>query len=148
MGSSDYLNGIIYDLLDVIWEEHGLGARYRTTLVGSTYFRNKYGDALIKDNWRDTVDAVIEALKKEGLITDAGYEGKDNILNMKFHNCQHLDIERQLLDRRIKIISCPCAHVVMYFLDKLVGKHSEIATLDVEGSECTVSFCVMGSELK
>ena len=48
-----------------------------------------------------------------------------------------------MLSKGMKVFSCQCAHVVMYFLDRLVGKHSELATVQVGDNECTATFCVM-----
>jgi hypothetical protein len=145
MKSYDYLNSIITDLTDVLWEEHGTGAKYRTTLVGTEYFKNKYGDKLIKNNWRDTLHAVITVLKDEGIITDATYDKEDLVLTIKFNSCLHLETEKQLIKNGINIINCPCANVVMYFIDKVVGRYSELVKVDIENNECIATICIMGN---
>ena len=66
MKNCDYLNSIIKDLTDVLWEEHGTGAKYRTTLVGIDYFKEKYGAKLMKSNWLETLDTVLGVLKRKG----------------------------------------------------------------------------------
>ena len=147
MSSPDYMNSLINDLLEVLWEEHGTGVRYRTTLVGTTYFKEKYGDRLIGKTWRETVEAVLLALKEEGLIAEAALEAEGYLLRVTFRGCRHLETERLLLGKGIKVPSCQCANVVMYFLDRFVGKYSELATVQVGDNECTAAFCVMGSAL-
>jgi hypothetical protein len=147
MNNPDYMNSLINDLLEVLWEEHGTGVRYRTTLVGTTYFKEKYGDRLIGKTWRETVDAVLLALKQEGLIAEAAFESEGYLLRLTFRGCRHLETERLLLGKGMKVFSCQCANVVMYFLDRLVGKYSELATVEVGDNECTANFCVMGSAL-
>ncbi len=147
MSDPDYLNSLINDLLEVLWEEHGTGVRYRTTLVGTTYFKERYGDRLIGKTWRETVEAVLLALKQEGVIAEAAFEAEGYLLRVTFHGCRHLETERLLLGKGMNVFSCQCAHVVMYFLDRLVGKHSELATVQFGDNECTATFCVMGSAL-
>ncbi|HHV19662.1 MAG TPA: hypothetical protein GXZ27_12620 [Thermoanaerobacterales bacterium] len=145
MKNNDYLNNIIMDLTDVLWEEHGTGAQYRTTLVGTKYFKNKYGTKLIKENWQDTLHAVVDVLKDEGIINDATYDKQDFVLTIKFNSCVHLETEKQLVENGINIISCPCSNVVMYFIDKVVGKHSELVKVTIENNECVATICIMGS---
>jgi hypothetical protein len=146
MSTPDYLNSIINDLLEVLWEEHGTGARYRTTLVGTTYFKQKYGDRLTGKTWRETVEAVLLALKHEGLIADAAFEADERLLSVTFRGCRHLETERLLLDKEMSVFSCQCANVLMHFVDPLMGKYSELATVAVGDNECTASICV-GSSL-
>ena len=84
---------------------------------------------------------------KEGLISEAAFEAEEYLLRVRFRDCRHLETERVLLGKGINVFSCQCAHVVMCFLDRLVGKHSELATVEVGDNECTATFCVMGSNL-
>ena len=143
MANTAYLNSIIKDLTDVLWEEHGTGAKYRTTLVGVDYFTDKYGDSLVKDDPADTVTAVIDALKKEELISDAHFDQEDFVLTVKFNNCIHLATEKELLNSGINIINCPCANIVMHFIDRLSGRYSELVKVNLAGDECTATICVM-----
>ncbi len=148
MSNPDYMTSLVNDLLEVLWEEHGTGVRYRTPLAGTTYFKEKYGDRLIGKTWRETVEAVILALKQEGLIAEAAFEAEEYLLRVRFRDCRHLETERLLLGKGMNVFSCQCSHVVMYFLDRLVGKYSELATVQVgDNDECTATFCVMGSNL-
>ncbi|MDY6825845.1 MAG: hypothetical protein SVV67_01520 [Bacillota bacterium] len=146
MANTAYLNSIIKDLTDVLWEEHGTGAKYRTTLVGVEYFVDKYADKLTKDDIGCTVTAVIDILKKEELISDATFEQEDFVLKVKFKSCVHLETEKQLLDSNIKIINCPCANIVMHFIDNLIGKYSELVNVDIDQDECTATICMMKSD--
>jgi len=146
MASTEYLNSIIKDLTDVLWEEHGTGAKYRTTLVGVEYFINKYGDRLVKKDISKTVEAVIDALKEENLISDAVFEQEDFVLKVKFKTCAHLETENELLESGIKIINCPCANIVMYFIDILIGKYSELVSIDIENDRCEATICMMKND--
>ncbi len=143
MDNNAYLHSIIRDLTDVLWEEHGTGAKYRTTLVGVDYFDEKYADSLVNDGIVETVEAVIAALKKENLINDAVYEWGEYALKVTFTACSHLNMEKQLLERGINVINCPCANIIMHFVDKLVGKYSELVNVEVGENECTAVICVM-----
>ena len=69
--NSEYLQSIIKDLTGVAWEEHGRGIRNRTTLVGVEYFDKKYGAKLVGQSVEETIDAVIDVLKQEGVIAEA-----------------------------------------------------------------------------
>lgn len=143
MVDTAYLNSIIKDLTDALWEEHGTGAKYRTTLVGVEYFADKYGNNLIKGNIGDTVEAVLAALKEEGLINDASFDREDFVLKVKFKSCVHLETEKELLDSGIKIINCPCANIVMHFIDKLIGKYSELVSVVLDNDRCEATICMM-----
>jgi hypothetical protein len=147
MSNSAYLNSIIKDLTDVLWEEHGTGAKYRTTLVGVDYFEHKYGDKLTSTTIEDTVNAVIKALKEEGLINFADFNQHNFVLTLNFNKCIHLAMEQQLLEEGLKIINCPCANVIMHFIDRLIGKFSELVDVKIEGDQCTATICVMKSDL-
>lgn len=148
MKNCDYLNSIIKDLTDVLWEEHGTGAKYRTTLVGIDYFKEKYGAKLMKSNWLETLDTVLGVLKEEGLIDGATYEQEDFVLTINFSACIHRQMEKQLLDSGQNIINCPCANVVMHFIDQVVGKYSELVKVDFNEDSCIATICVMGNTSK
>jgi hypothetical protein len=143
MDNNAYLHSIIRDLTDVLWEEHGTGAKYRTTLVGVDYFKEKYADSLVGVGVDETVEAVIDALKKEGLVDNALFERDEYALRVTFTACSHLEMEKQLLNKGINVINCPCANIIMHFVDKLVGKYSELVCVEVGKDKCSAVICVM-----
>lgn len=147
MKNENYYLNIIKDLTDVLWEEHGMGIRTRTTLVGVDHFNNKYGDKLKKDNIPETLDAVIAALKEEGVAAEATYDHQDIVLKMKFESCTHLDTDKKLLDEGIlRVVNCPCANVAMHFVGELTGKFCELAGIEIEDNVCTATIVAMRSQ--
>jgi hypothetical protein len=150
MTANDLLYGLIRDLTDVLYEEHGTGAQYRTTLVGVDYFERKYGDTLVRGTVRETLDAVMDALKAEGIVASAEYSGDraaDFILHLTFKSCILQGLDKELLPLHGKIINCPCANVVMHYVDRVLGKYSEFAEMEIVGDGCKAVMCVMGKAL-
>jgi len=141
---SEYLQSIIEDLTEVAWEEHGRGIRNRTTLVGVEYFESKYGDELVKGSVEATMDAVIAAMKEEGIICEAEYSRDDLVLRVEFGACGHLQTEKQLMERGvIGVVNCPSGNILMHFLGKCVGKYCELAGVEIKGDRCTVTMVMM-----
>lgn len=147
MKNVDYLHSIIKDLTDVLWEEHGRGARYRTTLVGTEYFDKKYGNQLVKETITDTLDEVFKAMKDEEIVADITYDQEDFVLRVNFGSCAHHETEKQLLASGIiNTINCPCANIVMHYVSKITGKYCELSTVDIKENECAATICVMKSQ--
>lgn len=147
MTNTAYLNSIIKDLTDVLWEEHGTGAKYRTTLVGVNHFIKNYGDKLTATTLDDTLNNVIKALIDEEIICDASFDQQNFVLTLRFNECKHLNMEKQLIQSGLKVINCPCTNIVMHYIDKLVGKFSELVDVQVNLNQCTATVCVMKSTL-
>ena len=147
MAKDDFLHALIRDLTDVLYEEHGTGVQYRTTLVGVDYFEKKYGNTLRKTTSHETIDAVIDALKTEGVISSAEYKEDGVTLHATFHSCRLYQIDEELQPLHGKIVNCPCANIVMHFLDSVLGKYSELAKIELDKSGCRVMMCVMGKSL-
>ena len=149
MSSNEFLYGLVRDLTDVLYEEHGTGAQYRTTLVGVDYFEKKYGGTLKRATVRDTLDAVIDALRAEGIVASADYSvdsAADFILYLTFKSCILLGTDTELLPLHGKIIDCPCANIVMHYVDSLLGKFSEFAKMEIDKDGCKAVICVMGKQ--
>lgn len=148
MSAEQYLTEIIKDLELAFWDERGLGARYRTTLVGVKYFQEKFGKELAGAGWKETVEKVLAALVQEGVIQKGTFEGQGNVLTVEFAGCMHLGIEKSLAEKGIRPFSCPCANVVMSYIDALVGASSELVSIDVKENSCRVIFGIVGSTLE
>lgn len=148
MSSNEFLYGLVRDLTDVLYEEHGTGAQYRTTLVGVDYFEKKYGDTLKRATVRDTLEAVIDALQAEGIVASAEYSfdsAAGFILYLTFKSCLLLSTDKELLPLHGKIIDCPCANIAMHYIDCVLAKYSEFAQMDIDGDTCKAVICVMGN---
>ncbi len=148
MNSDKYFTEIVKDLELAFWDERGRGARYRTTLVGVNFFKEKYGDQLKDKSWSKTVDKVIDALVKEGIIGSATYDGKGNVLVLEFKDCAHLTIEKALAEKGIPPYTCPCANAVMHYIDSLIGANSELVSVEIEDNKCVVTLGIVGSTLE
>ncbi len=148
MSNDKYYSEIVKDLELSFWDERGRGARYRTTLVGVNYFKEKYGSDLADKSWSKTVQNVIDALVKDNIIKNATYDGKGNVLVVEFEGCVHLDVERELAKKNIDPFSCPCANVVMHYIDSLIGANSELVSIELTGDNCKVTIGIVGSTLE
>lgn len=148
MIKEQYFTAIVKDLEQAFWDERGLGARYRTTLVGVNYFRNKYGADLLGKGWSETLRHVLDALVREGIVEKAGFKGQGNVLKVEFRGCLHWKIEEELAGKGIPPFSCPCANVVMHYLDSLIGSNSELVSVELEGGRCAVTIGIVGSTLE
>ena len=140
----EYLQGIIKDLTEVAWEEHGRGIRNRTTLVGVEYFEKKYGAKLVRESVEETLDAVIAILKQEGIFADADYSREDLVLRVSFRSCGHVQTEKQLMDQGvIGVVNCPCGNILMHFIGRCVGKYCELAGVEINDDMCNVTIVMM-----
>ena len=148
MSTEKYFSEIIKDLQKSFYDERGRGARYRTTLVGVDYFKEKYGSDLKGNDWTDAVEKVADALKKESIIDKAEFDGKGNVLNVEFYNCIHQDVENSLAKYDIEPFSCPCANLVMHYVDSFTGSNSELVSIDVKDDKCVIVLGIVGSTLE
>lgn len=148
MSREQYLIDIVKDLEQSFWDERGLGARYRTTLVGVNYFQRKYGADLLDKSWNKTLQNVLDALMKEGIIEKADFQGRGHVLHLQLQGCLHQSIERELAERDIPPFSCPCANIAMYYLDLLIGSNSELVSVKLNYNQCAVVIGIVGSALE
>ena len=145
MADNEYLHELIKDLTDVLYDEHGIGAKYRMTLVGVQYFEKKYHKRLEKINWEDNLIEILDILKEEKIISDSAYTVEGNVLKVKLYSSIHLTMYKNLLPIHKKIIWSPCINAIMYFIDKQVGKQSEFVNMDINGNECSATIVMMKS---
>jgi hypothetical protein len=145
--NSEYLKSIIRDLTEVAWEEHGRGIRNRTTLVGVEYFDEKYGTKPVGQSVEETLGAVVDVLKQEGIISGAEYSLDDVVLKMSFQSCGHLQTEKQLMDQGvIGVVNCPCSNILMHFIGRCTGKYCELAGVEINDEQCNATIVVMNEK--
>jgi hypothetical protein len=148
VSKEQYLVEIIKDLEQSFWDERGLGARYRTTLVGVEYFKRKYGADLSDKSWRNTLQNVVNVLVKEGIVEKAEFQGSGHVLLLNLQGCIHLSIEKELAEKNIPPFSCPCANVAMHYLDLLIGLNSELVSVELKSDHCAVTIGIAGQALE
>ena len=145
MAREAYFQQLIEDLTDVLYDDHGIGAKYRMTLVGVPYFEKKYKERINFDTIEETLKEVYLILKEEEIISDAEYTLDGNVLEVTIHSSVHLPMYKNLLPLHKSIFWSPCINVIMYYIDKLIGKESEFLKMDIDGNTCNATIVLMST---
>ncbi len=79
----DYANSIVYDLQKALWDERGMGARFRVTTVGRDYFLGKCLPRIKTPDVGTTIGTIEQILEEERLVAGISHEVDGRLLRLK-----------------------------------------------------------------
>ena len=131
-----YANSIMYDLQKAFWDERGKGARFRMTMVGREYFKDKGLSQVKGSSAAQIVDAIGKILKDEGIVASITQEQDDRLVRVRVQGCLHHDIEQRLVAKGVEPFTCVPANLVVMAIEEAMDRPVELAEIKVGDGSC------------
>ena len=140
--SLDYANNLVYDLQKAFWDERGKGARFRTTIVGREYFKNKFLPLIKSTEVEGILEIIQGVLQEEGIAANVSYSTEDRLLRVQVDGCVHWEIEQRLLSDDIEPFTCLPANLIVLAIEEKLGHPVELAEIKLEDGSCHLMLVV------
>lgn len=155
-----YFNELVKGLKKALYEQRGDGSRFRTYLIGRSFFAEKLeGRVSAEDDWNRILDNIRHMIKELRLAKDIEFnieyirEFDDLVvgrtINVVVEDCVHKAIDKELMEKKVPpYVFCPIANAVMYAADDIKNKGeaaSELVTASITDRGCVLTICVFES---
>ncbi len=141
-----FLEAVVHDLEAAFWDERGMGARYRTTLVGVDYVRQRYPALDSAGSDAEALDLARRALREEGVVEEVSWSHEENsLVRVSVRGCSFHRPHFALGASGRRVYSCPCANVLMGAVDRVLGTTSELARVEVSPWGCEMLVVKYGA---
>lgn len=135
--AGSFMEAVVHDLEAAFWDERGMGARYRTTLVGTEYLRRRHPALADACDPEGALAAAARALGQEGVADEVSWvSDEDNVLRISVRGCCLLRAHLALSQSGRHVYCCPCGNVIMTAIDQVAGSVSELARIEAGESGC------------
>ncbi len=140
--SLDYANSLVYELEKAFWDERGRGARFRTTVVGREYFRDKCLPLLQSPDLDDILHTIEDVLRCEGIVGKASYDREDRLLRVQVEGCVHWPVEEKMMAHGIEPFTCVPANLIVLAIEEKLDRPVELAEIKPEDGACHLLLVV------
>jgi len=141
--SNEFANGIIADLIKVVYDGFGGASRLRCYLVGRTLLNNlinNFNLNLENLEMPEALKRVLEATKRAGIIGDADLSLNDPVLELKLHHCRFSAVPKKLKESSVPIFVCPCTNICLGLIEDKFGLDTEIMSITQEENKCKIKI--------
>ncbi|MBI4322598.1 MAG: nitroreductase family protein [Chloroflexi bacterium] len=153
---SDYLNGLVFELLKQFWNERGGGTRFRACTLGWDSFEPFREELTAGKEVESSAQIVRDFLTRRNVLADfkcqlqesTEMEGSElfsrvQLVELAMKGCGHLGIEKKLVDVGIAPYTCLCANTFSYAIKKSQGIWTELSSIKIDGDECRVTLVLL-----
>jgi hypothetical protein len=140
--SLDYANSLVYELEKAFWDERGRGARFRMTMVGREYFRDKCLPLLRSSDLDDILRTIEDVLQHEGIAGKASYNREDRLLRVRVEGCVHWQVEEKMIAHGIEPFTCVPANLIVLAIEEKLDRPVELAEIKPEDGTCQLLLVV------
>ena len=138
----DYANNLMYELEKAFWDERGRGARFRMMNVGREYYTSKVRPLLPEADQDSLVQAVIDVLKRDGIVADVSYVREERLLKVSVQGCVHQAVEAKMVSYGVEPFTCVPANLIVLTLEEKLDRPVELAEIKVENGTCALLLVV------
>ena len=138
----DYANNLMYELEKAFWDERGRGARFRMMNVGREYYTTKVRPLLPEADQDALVQAVIDVLKRDGIVADVSYVRDERLLKVSVQGCVHQAVEARMVSHGVEPFTCVPANLIVLTLEEKLDRPVELAEIKVENGTCALLLVV------
>ncbi len=138
----DYANSLMYDLEKAFWDERGKGARFRTTIVGREFFREKLLPQIQSSELEHILQVVVDILQSEGIAGKVSYEKEDRLLRVSVEGCVHRQVEEKMVALDIEPFTCIPANLIVLALEEKLDRPVELAEIKLDQGGCQLLLVV------
>lgn len=140
----DYANDLIYELEKAFWDERGRGARFRTTMVGRQYFRDKCLPRMASVEIGDMVGTIEEVLRSEGIVASMSCQQDDRLLRVRVEGCVHRPVEERMIERGVEPFTCVPANLIVLAIEEKLDRPVELAEIKLVEGACQLLLVIFG----
>jgi hypothetical protein len=144
MDRTEYFNGMLVRLEELLFHELSGCASWKVELVGVDFIQSKRIKGKTVD---EIIRSCIQEIKSNGLVKDMDYKtgGKGILLKLFMKDCIHLPKEVRLKKDGIKPYICPITNIILdQLIEKLRFETTYLARLDIDEREgkCNVQCAI------
>lgn len=136
----EYVNNLMYEFEKAFWDERGKGARFRTTVIGRQYFRDKVLPLLDSDEVENILEKIEGVLKSDGIVAKVSYDIEDRMVRVQVDSCIHLQVEKKMLALDIEPFTCVPANLIALAIEEKLDIPVELAEIKVTEEGCQLLF--------
>lgn len=133
-----YANGLMLELEKAFYDERGKGARFRTTTVGRSYFRERCLPRIESKEIAGVLPVIEQALREDGLVTRLDYSQEERLLRVRVEGCVHRAVEQALLAHGIEPFTCIPANLIVLAVEEKLDRPAELAEIKIEDGACVL----------
>lgn len=152
-----YFNETIKGLKKALYEQRGDGSRFRTYLIGRSFFAEKLKNRISAEtDWGAILTTIRNTIKDLQLVREIDFnieyvrEFDDLVvgrtINVLVEGCIHKAIDKELVEEKVPLyVFCPIANAIMYVADEVKNKGeaaSELVTANMTDKGCVLTICV------
>lgn len=138
----DYANGLMLELEKAFYDERGKGARFRTTTVGKSYFRQRVLPRIQAGDIAGILPAVEQALHEDGIVAKLDFVQEDRLLRVRVEGCLHRPVEDAMLAQGVEPYTCIPANLIVLALEEKLDRPVELAEIKIEDGACALLLVV------
>ena len=141
--STQYVNILLFRLLEILYDSKGKGAKFRTCILGKEDIVNHYkksGFRFVSRSWEENRDRCRDFLQKLGVVEDLSCDIKKNMAEISIKSCVHYPMEEMLKKEGVPPYTCIPATLLAYGIEKGAGKQTEIAKIETGKNTCKIKM--------
>ena len=140
--SSDYTNGLVYELQKAFWDERGRGARFRMTTIGRTFYTEIFKSKIIARDVDGILSTIADLLQQEGIAAKVSYKVEEKLFRIQVQGCLHRPVEEQMKAHGIEPFTCIPANMIVLAVKEKLDRVVEIAEIKFEDGVCNILLIV------
>ena len=141
--STEYVNLMLFRLLEILYDSKGKGARFRTCILGKEDMVNHYQDRGLQfssGSWEENRERCRNFLKELGIIEDLSFDIEKNEAEIKVHSCIHYPMEVMLNKEEVPPYTCIPANLLAYGIEKGIRQQTEISKIETDKDICKIKM--------
>ncbi len=140
--STNYANGLIYEMQKAFWDERGRGARFRLTTIGKTFYDEKFRPNIKATEVEGILESVSTLLQQEGIVAQVSYKTEEKLLRIQVEGCLHRQVEEQMKTHGIEPFTCVPANLIVLAIKEKLDRVVELAEIKMEDGHCSILLIV------
>lgn len=134
---------LFFESIKEFWNERGRGARYRLTMVGTSFFKEKLNlDKSMSENMEEFKKFLID----NNYCQSIDYNDDNFSINVEIKNCCLQNIREKFMANKMEILCCPIANMFMHIMELETGMSPELIPIQVEKNICKLTMAKIGTE--
>ena len=141
--STQYVNILLFRLLEILYDSKGKGAKFRTSILGKEDIVNCYkksGPRFVSRSWEENRDRCRDFLQELGIIEDLSCDIKKNVAELRVKSCVHYPMEEMLKKEEVPPYTCILANLFAYGMEMATGKQTEICKIETGKDACKIKM--------
>jgi len=142
-----YVDTVLFDIIREFYMQRGDGAKFRTVLVGRTYFeKTLYKKVIVEKDFRKSLANLCKELPKTGIVEglDIQISRKDvpqyllagHLVEAEVKGCVHLQVEKDLKGTGLYTYLCPILNLIAGIMERTASSETEKDTEQVSITPC------------